>query len=482
MKNKIIGRSQEIEELNNLYASDKPEFVAIYGRRRVGKTFLVKELFQDKMTFYHSGLSPYDQERKIKMSDQLEAFYASLLRHGMEETACPKTWMEAFAMLGRFLEQMDNAERQVVFIDELPWMDTPRSKFLVALEHFWNSWGAWHDRVMLIVCGSATSWMLDNLINNKGGLYDRLTRQIKLSPFTLAECKQFYVANDIVMSTYDVVEAYMILGGIPYYMNYLQRGKSLAQNIDLLFFAKNARLRGEFDRLFGSLFVNPSDHKAVVTLLANRHIGCTREEIARHLNSTPGGTFSKMLESLVESDFITVYQPFGESTRCLRYKLVDNFCLFYLTFLGKKKVTNETFWQQNTNSPAINAWRSITFEQLCFNHTQIIKRALDVGGVASAQSPWIVQGDGQKQGVQIDLLIIRDDRVVNLCEMKFLSGEFEPTGDDEMKMRNRIARLQERLSFKQTIHLTLVTTVGLRRNAHSSVFQKVVTINQLLAP
>ena len=478
---KIIGRKQEIEELNNLYASDKPEFVAIYGRRRVGKTFLVKELFQDKMTFYHSGLSPYDQERTIKMRDQLQAFYASLLLHGMEETACPRNWMEAFTMLGRLLEQTDKGQRQVVFIDELPWMDTPRSRFLVALEHFWNSWGAWHDHVMLIVCGSATSWMLDNLINNKGGLYDRLTWQIKLSPFTLAECKQFYEARDMVMSDYDIVEAYMIFGGITYYMNYLQREKSLAQNIDLLFFARNARLRGEFERLFGSLFTNPADYKAVVTLLASRHIGCTRDEIARELEATPGGTFSKMLDSLVASDFITAYQNFGENSRCVRYKLIDNFCLFYLTFVGQKKITNETFWQQNTNSPSINSWRGITFEQLCFNHSHAIKRALDVGGVASAQSPWIVQSDGSKPGAQIDLLIIRDDRVVNLCEMKFLSGEYEPTADDELKLRNRITRLQEHLSFKQIIHLTLVTTLGLKRNIHSSVFQQVVTISQLLA-
>ena len=285
---RIIGRKQEIEELNNLYNSGKAEFVAIYGRRRVGKTYLVKELFQNKMAFYHSGLSPFDKERKIDMQDQLEAFYSSLTQHGMAESSCPQSWMEAFRMLGRLLDELDDGGRQVIFIDELPWMDSPRSKFLVAFEHFWNTWGAWRDRVMLIVCGSATSWMLDNLINNKGGLYDRLTWQIKLSPFTLAECKTFFKRKGIAMSDYDIVEAYMIFGGIPYYLNYFQKGKSLAQNVDLLLFERNAKLDMEFQRLFGSLFVNPEAYMAAVRLLAKKHIGFTRIELAKSLGVNPG--------------------------------------------------------------------------------------------------------------------------------------------------------------------------------------------------
>lgn len=477
---KIIGRKREIEELNNLYNSGKPEFVAIYGRRRVGKTFLVKEIFQNKMTFYHSGLSPYDRERRITAKDQLAAFYASLMQFGMEESQHPKTWMEAFDMLGKLLESLDHGERQVVFIDELPWMDTPRSHFLVALEHFWNTWGAWHDRVMLIVCGSATSWMLDNLINNKGGLYDRLTWQIKLSPFTLGECKAFYESKGVTMSPYDIVECYMVMGGIPYYLNYLQKGRSLAQNIDQLFFERNAKLSSEFNRLFGSLFSKPDDYVAIVKLLANRHTGYTRDQITRHLGLKSGGTVTKLLEALAASDFIKSYHPFGVKGKEVRYRLIDSFCLFYLRFLENQSQTDTSFWQHNQNMPALNAWRGIAFEQVCFNHIEQIKSALDVGGVASRESAWIVRGDEDHNGAQIDMLIIRDDRVVNLCEMKFLSKLFEPTIDDEIKLRSRISTLQEHLSFKQTVHMTLVTTVGLKHNAHSGVIQQTVTINQLL--
>ena len=332
---------------------------------------------------------------------------------------------------------------------------------------------------MLIVCGSATSWIVDNLINNKGELYNRLTWQIKLSPFTLGECKAFFEAKNVPMSAYDLVEAYMILGGIPYYMNYFQKGKSLAQNIDILFFAKNPKLNMEFDRLFGSLFAKPDEFKAVVRQLAKRHTGFTREEIAKQLGINAGGSFSKTLEALVASDFITNYTPFGKSKKEVRYKLTDYFCQFYLTFIDGQNITDTAFWQHNQNKPQLNTWRGITFEQVCFHHVSQIKRALGVENVVSSESAWIVRGDDDHKGAQIDMLIVRDARVVNLCEMKFLSKEYDPQADDDLKMRERIATLQERLSPKQTIHLTLVTTVGLKHNAHSGVFQQIVTIDSL---
>ncbi len=478
---KFIGRKEELAELNRLYNSDKPEFVAVYGRRRVGKTFLIKEMFKGNFAFYHSGLSPYDKQRKITMKDQLEAFYAALTQHGMEESQCPKTWAEAFALLGKLLDNLDDGNgRQIVFIDELPWMDTPRSKFLTAFEHFWNTWCVWRDRIMLIVCGSATSWMLDNLINNHGGLYGRLTWEIKLQPFTLAECKAFFEYKGIVISDYDIAESYMILGGIPYYLNYFQRGKSLAQNIDMLFFAKNAKLNLEFQRLFGSLFANPDDYMEVVRLLSKRNVGFTREEISQQLKITSGGTLTKILDTLSASNFIAAYTPFGKDRKEIRYRLDDSFCRFYLRFVDGKHINETAFWHKNHNLPAINAWRGIAFEQICFNQVAQIKKALGVVGVTSSESSWIVSDDDGKAIAQIDMLIIRDDRVVNLCEMKFLSSEFEPTQDDELKLRSRIAELQKHLSPKQSIHLTLITTYGLKINAHSGIFQNVVTLKEML--
>lgn len=267
----LIGRKKEIEELSELYNSNKAEFVAIYGRRRIGKTFLVDEALKGKITFRHAGLSPVDEaNEKNSLKNQLRHFYLSLQLQGMKRSKCPTTWMEAFFMLSHFLESKDNGTRQVIFLDELPWMDTPRSGFITAFEGFWNTWACHRDNIMLVCCGSANSWMLNNLVNNHGGLYGRTTYEIKLSPFTLNECEQFYQAQDIKLSRYDIAQSYMILGGIPYYLGYMKKGLSLAQNIDLLFFDGNAKLSQEYSRLFASVFSNPEEMKRIVNFLGTK--------------------------------------------------------------------------------------------------------------------------------------------------------------------------------------------------------------------
>ena len=281
----LIGRKKEIEELSELYNSNKAEFVAIYGRRRIGKTFLVDEALKGKITFRHAGLSPVDEaNEKNSLKNQLRHFYLSLQLQGMKRNKCPTTWMEAFFMLSHFLESKDNGTRQVIFLDELPWMDTPRSGFITAFEGFWNTWACHRDNIMLVCCGSANSWMLNNLVNNHGGLYGRTTYEIKLSPFTLNECEQFYQAQDIKLSRYDIAQSYMILGGIPYYLGYMKKGLSLAQNIDLLFFDGNAKLSQEYNRLFASVFSNPEEMKRIVNFLGTKHIGFTRKEIMEALH------------------------------------------------------------------------------------------------------------------------------------------------------------------------------------------------------
>ena len=187
----MVGRKKEINELNNLYHSNKAELVAIYGRRRVGKTYLVDETFKGRITFRHAGLSPAAENKKGMLKAQLEHFYYSLLLQGMKKSKKPENWLEAFFMLEMHLETIDDGGRQLIFLDELPWLDTPRSGFMTAFEAFWNTWGCHRDNLMVVVCGSANSWILDKLINNHGGLYNRVTYEIKLAPFTLGE----YVSN-----------------------------------------------------------------------------------------------------------------------------------------------------------------------------------------------------------------------------------------------------------------------------------------------
>ena len=472
----IIGRKHEIEELERLYYSDRPEFVAVYGRRRVGKTYLIKQALKDKFTFQHTGVSPVDQEdEKNRMKTQLESFYYSMLNHGLEGFKQPKTWMEAFFQLEQLLMKLDNGQRMVIFIDELPWMDTPRSRFLSAFENFWNGWCNGRDNVMLVVCGSATSWMLSNLSRSKGGLYGRLTDEIKVYPFTLKECEVYFEHENIEISRYDIVQSYMVFGGIPYYLSYFRNGYSFERNTDMILFGNKPRLKDEFNRLFKAIFTNSEDCKKIIRFLATRNYGFTREEIASATGLPLGGGLSDTLSVLAEGDFILRYSPYGKGTGEY-YKLIDNFCLFWLKYVEKNQ-ENATFINDNFTSDVMKAWRGIAFEQVCWQHITQIKRALEIGGVKTSVSAWNVPGTEQKAGVQIDLLIQRDDNIVNLCEMKFYSTPLSIDKEEETKMLRRVEMLKKTLSAKQTVHLTLVTTFGLVHGKHSGKVQKIITID-----
>ena len=392
----MIGRKKEQEEFNNIYNSNRAQLVAVYGRRRVGKTYLVDETFKGKIAFRHAGLSPIEVEKGTSTSPlkaQLKHFYNSLLLHGMKKDECPDNWLDAFLMLEMLLESKNTSEKQVVFLDELPWMDTHKSGFITAFEGFWNTWGCHRDNLIVIVCGSATSWITDNLINNHGGLYNRLTYEMKLSPFSLGECEQYFAESGIKMSRYDIVQAYMITGGIPYYLSYFKKGKSLSQNVDELFFAKTAKLKNEFERLFLSIFNRPELMMVIVKCLSTRNAGYTRSEIASKIGCSTGGTFSQALNALIESDFIVKYVPFGYSKRKEHYKLVDPFCMFFIKFVENKTKLNGVFWQQNQVSQSVVSWRGFAFEGVCFNHINQIKSALGISGVSATYSAWSKRED-----------------------------------------------------------------------------------------
>ena len=474
----IIGRIKEIAELMGIYRRKQSQLVAVYGRRRIGKTFLVRELFKDNFAFYHTGVSPAELQDKNLMEAQLSAFGASLKRYGYQLSAPPTNWMDAFRCLIDLLSKIDKDRRAVVFIDEMPWLDTPRSGFITAFEHFWNGWGAGQDNLMFIVCGSATSWIQANLINSYGGLYDRVNAEICLSPFNLYETEKLLQAQGVTLPRYDILQLYMAVGGIPMYLSYVQPGKSLAQIIDDLYFVRKAKLKNEFERLFSSIFRQPEQYKKVVKILSERQCGYSREEIAQKLGTTLGNGISKVLNALEESDFIEYYQPFGNSKRGMLYRLIDPFCIFYLSQVSGKR-RKENFWQENENLSALAVWRGHAFENACLNHVEQIKKALGVVGVSSDNSPWTLHGVGNQDGMQIDLIIMRSDRVVNVCEMKFVNTEFEVKKEYEQKLRDRLNKVKDLVSRHHNVQMTLVTTYGLKYGLHSGVFQKTVVLDDL---
>lgn len=474
----IIGRKKEIAELSARYKSGDAEFIAVYGRRRVGKTFLIKEFFHNQFAFQHTGLSQVDKASGQK-NEQLTKFFYSLQQYGWENDKVPSSWLEAFFFLQQLLTNKENGKRMVVFIDELPWMDTPGSGFITALESFWNGWGYFHNNLCLIVCGSATSWMSNVLINNKGGLFGRLTHSIKLEQFTLSECEHYYTNAGIHMSRYDIAESYMVMGGIPYYMSYFEKGCSLAQNIDKLFFQKNAKLKNEFERLFRSVFTNPEAKMQIVRALGKKHKGLTREQIAQATDSKSGGTLTDTLKALEDSDFIIRYVPYGCSKREIHYKLIDHFCWFWLHFMEQGN-RQEDFWKLNENKSSVKAWCGIAFEEVCMNHIGQIKRALGIEGVSTQISSYSVPDNDESDGFQIDMLIDRADRIINVCEMKFVNGDFTVDKSYHRKLTNRL--LTFRQNEKKSIHSTLVTTYGISQNEYSSIFQNCISLDELFLP
>lgn len=479
---KIIGREREVKQLMDIYDKNKPELVAIYGRRRVGKTYLVNNVFKNKFTFKHTALSSINEEtsKNTTMEEQLYSFFVSLRKYGCNEKKKPKNWFEAFYYLECLLEQKGD-DRQVVFFDELPWLDTPKSNFIKAFESFWNGW-ANSRNIIVIICGSANSWIVNNMINNYGGLYNRVTKQIKLNPFSLGECEEFYKENDINFSRYDIVQSYMILGGIPYYMDNMQKGLSLVQNINELFFSKTGVLKNEYRKLFASAFKNPEYISTIVKILSKKKIGLSREEILEGIGEKhQSEKFNSALNALIESDFVIKYRPLKETKKDLYYKLIDPFCLFYLQFVDNSSSLDNKFFIESNESQKIVSWRGIAFENVCFNHIDQIKRALKVEGVRSNNYPFVQQNTDEHSGSQIDLVIDRNDGVTNLCEMKYYGSEYVLNKEEYIKSINKQEILKKYISPKNSIFTVLITTYGLKNNNYSHYYQNVLTFDDLFS-
>ncbi len=472
----MIGREKEIKELEDLYNGNNAELIAVYGRRRVGKTFLINSVFNKKFAFKHTAYSP-KEDGEINNKIQLDNFYNSLILYGLsKEEKQPKNWFDAFFLLQKLLMSKDQSERLVVFFDEFPWLDAKKSYFIKAFEGFWNGFGCAQSNLMVIVCGSANSWIQNKLINNHGGLYGRVTYEIKLSPFKLKECEEFLNSRQVIMSRYDIATSYMIFGGIPYYLGYIKKELSLPQNIDNLFFSEEGILKIEFDRLFQSCFDNPEYIKNIVINLNEKRIGFTRKEITENLKISNGGDLTQGLNALISSGFIRKYYPFGMDRKNAYYQLIDPFCIFYLKFIYNKNF-GENFWSSGNTNQTLNIWRGLSFENLCLNHIDKIKDALKIGGVISTSSSWYYKDD--EENGQIDLLISRNDNVVNMCEIKFYSDSFKVDKNYYLKINRRDNVLRECISKKSAIHNTLITTYGIEKNEYSSIFQNVITLDDL---
>ena len=469
----IIGRIEEIQRLSDYVDSDKAEFLVVYGRRRVGKTFLIKQFFKEKFTFYFSGAENASKQQ------QLFNFSVALNKYSGMEFPPVDSWQKAFVQLENYLQGVKTRGRKVIFIDELPWLDNAKSGFLSAFEYFWNTYASSKKEIFLVACGSATSWIINKIIRNRGGLHNRVTRQIRLQPFTLNETEQFLKSKKIILSRFQIAECYMIMGGIPYYLEQLEKQYGLEQNVDNLFFKKTGILRDEFSKMYSSLFKSPEKHTQIIEILAQKRKGLLREEIVKFSKIPDGGGLTAILEELELCGFISINNNFSTVKNNRLYQLTDFFSLFYIHFVKDKKITDKNFWTNAINTPLHNAWSGFSFELLCQSHLEQIRRKLGISGVITSASSW--RSRNEDDGVQIDLIIDRNDNVINVCEIKFSRKEFVITKDYDKNLRNKVWTFAEETHTKKAVHTTMLTTYGVKHNEYRSNIQSEVMLDDLFA-
>ena len=467
----LIGRNAEQSRLMKRYESDKSEFVALFGRRRVGKTFLIKSLFGAAFTFYATGSLDGDPARQIlNFNDEITNFGGAALMPAAN-------WYEAFDNLRRLITASRGKGKKIVFLDEISWMGAQNPDFISALDHFWNRWISSRSDVLLIVCGSATSWIIEHIVNNTGGLHNRLTDQIYLAPFTLRECEEYFRKRGISLPRYHILESYMVFGGIPYYLDFFEADRSLAQNIDRIYFAPDAPLRYEYENLFQSLFKNADSYIKVIEALATKKKGLRREDLADMAMIKGGGTLTKIIADLVSCGFIREYMAFGKQKRDRLYQLIDPFSLFHLAFSEKQRRFTENYWLHYSTTPAHTAWSGYAFELVCLLHIPQIKEALGISGVLTEVSSWYSKTSDP--GAQIDLVLDRADKIIHLCEMKFASDEYSIDKDYSKRLREKKSSFLAETGTRKAAHTTLATTYGLARNEYGAEVLFQLTMDDL---
>ena len=471
----MVGRIEEQIIFEKALKSKKAELIPVICRRRVGKTYLIRQYFKNHIAFELVGLKDADTKQQLlNFSFSLKA-----ANQNTSEIEIPKDWLNAFNQLIQLLEQKKTKRKQVVFLDELPWLATHKSGFMTGFNYFWNSYAS-KQNIVVIICGSAASWMIKHVVNDKGGLHNRVTKSIYLKPFTLTETKTFLKSKHINLDHYQIVQIYMVMGGIPHYLEQLEKGKSAVQNIEDICFKPNGFLRGEFDNLYKALFRFPERYESVIRALATKWKGLTRDEIVNAIALKEGGGISSILLQLEQSGFITSYVPFKKKKKDKLYRLTDYYSLFYLKFIEGVPTKNKGYWQILSQNQTWKSWSGYAFESLCIQHVEKIKEALGIHGIFSEESSFVAKGNAEQKGTQIDLLIDRKDQTINLCEIKFYNQSISITASMVENIKQKRNLFRAITKTKKHVFITLVSTYGITENKYSLGFvDNSITMNQL---
>jgi hypothetical protein len=481
---KIVGRSEEQKTLKLVLNSSKSEFLAIYGRRRVGKTFLIRNFFsQAPCIFFHATGIQNGSSKK-----QLEQFskQIGLTFFGGASISPSRQWLDAFEELTLAIKQVPSNKTVVLFFDELPWMATRRSGLLEALEYYWNRYWDHDSRIKLIICGSSASWVIEKIINNKGGLYNRVTRTMHLVPFTLNETKDFLAACGVKLNQKQILDLYMVMGGVPHYLALIPPGLSAQQSIELLCFQQSGDLVNEFERLFSSLFKNAEIYVGLIRVMAKHRYGISQAQLIEEGGISEGGTGVKRLKELEEAGFIASFLPHGHQEKGVYYKIADEYTLFYLHWIEpyrrsiRKQIKSRGYWLSKAQSPSWKSWSGYSFEAVCHKHIPQIRKALKIDPGADIGSwRYIPKSDKEKRGAQIDLLFDRPDDAITICEIKHSNHPFVIDKECAHELEMKVEIYQKQTRTQKQIVLAMIASNGLKFSKYSKMVDHQATLEDL---
>jgi hypothetical protein len=484
----IVGRGKEIDSLEQIFQSNQPEFVALYGRRRIGKTYLIRQFFKKKEIIFFNVTGSKEGSRTEQLAHFVEQI--GVVFYGGASLNVPQTWDKAFHVLTNAINNQDKDKKIILFFDELPWMATKKSRLLQNLDYYWNQYWSNDDRIKLIICGSSASWIIRKIIKNKGGLHNRITQKMRLKCFTLAETKKFLSAKGVKLTNQQVLLIYMVTGGVPYYLINIKKGLSAAQIIEQLVFTEEGILFAEFDNLFSSLFDNAELYIQIVKKIAERRSGIGKRKLLKSIGeSAMGGVGKKALEELEEAGFLISFVPHHHRRQGIYYRLIDEYTLFYLKWLEplkkslQKKSLDQGNWQAMQTTPEWYNWLGYAFESICYKHISKIREVLKISPGALANAWRYVPRKGStNRGAQIDLLFDRNDDAITICEIKYTDEPFVITKEYVEVLQRKLDVFKERTRTKKQLFLALISANGIKNNYYAEeMIDGIVTLNDFFA-
>lgn len=481
----LIARNREQKRLNAFFNANEARLLALYGRRRVGKTYLIENFFKPKncVFFQATGVKNGGLSRQVGLfvNEISQVFYQGAPLQYKND------WFMVFELLTKALGKESTKIPIVLFLDEFPWLATQKSHLIEAFEYFWNR--HWHsmNNVRFILCGSNSSWIIKKIINNTEGLHQRVTDKINLRPFNLAECKKYLEYKKIKLNDAHILNLYMVFGGIPLYLNQIQKNLTSEQNIDNICFSRDGLLFNELNELFGSLFQNAEQYVQLAETISLSPYGLSQGQIAKKTNVTAGGTLSERLKKLEDCGFIVSFVPYGNNHKGQYYKIQDPYITFYFKWIKPAKSALEKlnkpegYWLSKSQTSSYHAWSDIAFEAVCYLHINQIRKALSLTASALPYG-WRYIGSRLKTGAQIDLLFIRGDNAITICEIKFSRSPYTITKVTAQNLKQKIEIFKQVTNTKKQLFTAMICTYGLKPNLYSDeLISSVVTLDNLFA-